>query len=120
MTVDAVSAVPAQSFIVDGVAEGYTMGISEYSNDLSCRKWLAATWPLVTERVRTGYAGELMELDEKFRAVTVEDGGSTLGHTPDNPPVDWWERRRPVILLGELAEDFERILATGQRHERRP
>ena len=53
--------------------------------------------------MRTERQAGLDALDARFLAATVPgpDSSGTVG-TGDA----WWEDRRPVLLVGELAEDF--------------
>jgi hypothetical protein len=96
--------------LIDQVAEGYHMCVDEYTNDLSCRDWLAHAWLLFTQRVRAARQPALAALDERFRAVTVDDGGAALSHYYRVERKDgWWWRRRPRILVGEFAEDLRRV-----------
>jgi len=85
------------------VETGYSDNSYEYFNDMSCRRGLAAAWPLLTEKVRRARQAELDAVDARFMAATVPGPGSTGA---DNDDGDWWEDRRPVLLVGELAEDF--------------
>jgi len=85
------------------VETGYSDNRYEYFNDMSCRRGLAAAWPVLTEKVRNARQAELDALDARFMAATVPGPGST-GEA--NSGGEWWEDRRPVLLVGELAEDF--------------
>ena len=75
----------------------------EYVNDMSCRDRLAAAWPILTEKVRNARQAQLDALDARFEAATVPDPDSTDAEGGDDA---WWVDRRPVLLVGELAEDF--------------
>lgn len=91
------------ALFVRQVETGYTDNSYEYFNDLSCRGQLATAWPLLTDEVRSERQAELDAADARFLAATVPgpDSSGTVG-TDDA----WWEDRRPVLLVGELAEDF--------------
>ena len=85
------------------VENGYTDNLYEYSNDLSCRGRLAAVWPILTEKVREARQAELDAVDARLMASTVPGlGNSGAGKSTKA----WWEDRRPVLLVGELAQDL--------------
>jgi hypothetical protein len=88
---------------VGQVESGYTDNRYEYFNDMSCRKALAAAWPLLTKRMRDARQAELDVADARFRAATVPGPAGSDVETSSS----WWEQRRPVRLVGELAEDFD-------------
>ena len=46
---------------------------------------------------------QLDALDARFMAATVPGPDSTVADESDGA---WWSDRRPVLLVGELAEDF--------------
>lgn len=93
--------------LVTKVEEGYDEMVDEYTNDLSCRDWLALAWPMLTDRVRDARAGELEALDERFRAATVDDGGHALSRFfAVERKEGWWWRRRPEKVAGDFAADL--------------
>ena len=85
---------------VRNVETGYTDNCYEYANDMACRRRLAEAWPILTEKVRAARQAELDAADARFMAATVPGPDSTAVES------DWWKDRRPVLLVGELAEDF--------------
>ena len=96
--------------LISQIEHGYQDVVEEYTNDLSCRDWLAQVWPLLTQRVRAARAPELTALDERFKAATVDDGGLALSHFYQIEGKNgWWWRRRPRLLLGEFAADLRRV-----------
>jgi hypothetical protein len=89
--------------LVTKVEEGYDEMVDEYTNDLSCRDWLALAWPML----RDARATELEALDTRFRAATVEDGGRALSRYFAVERKDgWWWRRRPARVAGTFAADL--------------
>jgi hypothetical protein len=97
----------AYEHLVTKVEEGYDEMVDEYTNDLSCRDWLALAWPMLTERVRDARATELEALDNRFRSATFDDGGQTLSRYFAVERKDgWWWRRRPARIAGTLAADL--------------
>jgi hypothetical protein len=91
------------ALFVRQVETGYTDNRYEYFNDLSCRGQLASAWPLLTEQVRSERQAELDAADARFLAATAPGPDSIPPGETDHA---WWEDRRPVLLVGELAEDF--------------
>jgi hypothetical protein len=89
--------------LVASVAVGYTMTIDDYTNDLAVREWLDQVRPMLTERVRRSLDERLSPLDEQFRGATQE----TARHMP-GAGSHWWYRL-PIVLVGELREDAERM-----------
>ncbi|MFI5987828.1 hypothetical protein ACIBEA_44135 [Streptomyces sp. NPDC051555] len=59
----------------------------EYEDELRCRRWLAAAWPVLTERVRAARQAELDALDARYRLATVP--------LPGQPDDARWHSRRP-------------------------
>ncbi|GGO17499.1 hypothetical protein [Micromonospora parathelypteridis] len=97
-------AVDGWSAMIESIREGYDWNLDEYRNDLSCREWLEQALPLLTEPVRANWQGHVDPLDEEFRAVTVlEDDPSRWPHSGSDR---WWLKRRPRLLVGELADDL--------------
>jgi hypothetical protein len=88
---------------VRAVEIGYTHNRYEYVNDMSCRRALAKAWPVLTQKVRDARQAELDAADARFLAATVPSPASTDRKEPNS---SWWEGRRPVVLVGNLAEDF--------------
>ncbi|MFD7034085.1 hypothetical protein ACFWAR_39280 [Streptomyces sp. NPDC059917] len=62
----------------------------EYEDGLRCRRWLAAAWPVLTERVRAARQAELDALDTRFRRATVPRPGQA-----DDVP---WHSRQPRLI----------------------
>lgn len=93
------------SSLVHLVETGYEMTIDDYTNDLRIRRWAAEVEPLLTPRVRRSFHLRLEPIDEQFRKATFEAVGRLPGAGTDH----WWETRLPLHLVGELAEDVERM-----------
>ena len=91
--------------LVHAIENGYDMCIDEYTNDLSIRRWAAEARPLLTPLVRQMMDERLEGLDERFRAATFE----AARRLPGAGAHYWWETRLPNLLVGELAEDVERM-----------
>jgi hypothetical protein len=90
------------------VADGYRSSVEAYTHELTVRDWINAAWPLLSPGVRAVREPELSLPDEQFRRATEEDDGALLGrffHVTDSP---WWWHRRPLVLVGEFAEDVRR------------
>ncbi|MEH0984574.1 hypothetical protein [Micromonospora sp. CPCC 205556] len=92
------------SGLIEEIREGYDWCADEYKGDFACREWLEQALPLLTEPVRVNWQGIVDQLDEKFREVTVDDDGAAL--RPFGVTGRWWLRRRPKVLVGELARDL--------------
>ena len=90
---------------VRAVEAGYAMCIDEYTNDLSVRRWAAEARPLLTPLVRESLDAKLEPIDERFRAATFETHRRLPGAATDY----WWETRLPRLLVGEIADDVERM-----------
>jgi hypothetical protein len=94
--------------LVAKVELGYSDMVDEYTNDLACRDWLAAAWPLVTDHVRTVRKPELDALDLRFLAATAEDSAGELRRFYRIEANDgWWWRRLPLRRFGEFAADLK-------------
>ncbi len=94
--------------LVGTVENGYEQMVDEYTNDLACRDWLAAAWPLFTERVRVARQEELDVLDGRFMAATIEDAEGALGRFHRATSTGgWWWRRLPKVRGGEFARDLD-------------
>ncbi|MGW4792968.1 hypothetical protein ACWEPC_11215 [Nonomuraea sp. NPDC004297] len=80
---------------------GYCM-VYEYINDLTVRDGLEEYCEALQGMARTKLAGALDRLDERFRAVTYEDGGAELGRywrpLAEGRETGWWWTRRPKDL----------------------
>lgn len=104
-TVNQMTAAWAQ--LVDEIETGYDQLVDEYTNDLSCRDWLAAAWPMLTERVRVARHAELRAIDARFLAATVEDTERALGRFRRIDATDgWWWRRLPIRRDGDFGRDL--------------
>jgi hypothetical protein len=84
--------------------EGDEMTIDDYTNDLSVRRAAEESRQYLTPVILDALDDRLKPLDDLFRAATFEAGklsGSGQTH--------WWESRLPRVLVGELAEDVDRM-----------
>lgn len=94
--------------LVGKVESGYDEMVDEYTNDLSCRDWLALAWPMFTPRVQAVRQEELDLLDARFMAATAEDTDGRLGRFYRVESKDgWWWRRLPTRRLGVFAADLD-------------
>jgi hypothetical protein len=92
------------AWLVAEVERGYDDLVDEYTNDLYCRDWLAQAWPMLTQPVRVVWHAEILPLDERFRAATVDDGGKAISRYHRIALKEgWWWQRRPRKLIGSLA-----------------
>lgn len=96
--------VEAWDQFVGAVEDGYGFGLDEYWNDLSIRRWPEEARPLLTPLVARSLDARLVPLDARFRAAT-NDGLASSQHESTY----WWESRTPEVLVGELADDLERL-----------
>lgn len=93
--------------LVAQIESGYDGMADEYTNDLACRDWLAAAWPLITDRGRATRKPELEALDMRFLAATGEDNNGDLSRFYRIDPEDgWWWRRLPIRRFGDFAHDL--------------
>lgn len=60
------------SDVVAELEEGYSKCAPELDNDIWCRSALARVWPLLPPRVQFIQQSALHELDERFRAATIQ------------------------------------------------
>jgi hypothetical protein len=94
--------------LVEQIERGYSWEVEEYTNDLSCRDWLALAWPMLTENVRAHRESELDELDARFRTATTDDHDGRLARFYRIETKDgWWWRRIPLLRLGQFARDLD-------------
>ncbi|WP_150208523.1 hypothetical protein [Streptomyces venezuelae] len=81
--------------VVVDIEAGFDLAFAwEYRDELACRDWLRAAWPLLTERVRRARQPELDRWDERFCAATRPMAGSDAG--PGERSGAWWHRRFPA------------------------
>jgi len=94
--------------LVEQIERSYSWEVEEYTNDLSCRDWLALAWPMLTENVRAHRASELNELDARFRTATTDDHDGRLARFYRIETKDgWWWRRIPLLRRGQFARDLD-------------
>ena len=94
--------------LVAEVEAGYDQVVYEYTNDLSCRDWLALAWPMLTEHVRSARQADLDALDARFMAATTQDAEGRLAQFYRVEAKDgWWWRRLPSRRHGEFARDLD-------------
>ncbi|MEU7749034.1 hypothetical protein [Nonomuraea sp. NPDC049158] len=103
-------------WLVSEIERGYDEPVYEYLNDLSCRDWLAQIRPLITEPAQMMLDHELLPLDARFRAATLDDGGEALSRVRRAERLDgWWWKRVPRLLAEDLATPWWRLSATDAR-----
>lgn len=90
--------------LVQEVEEGYEMTIDDYTNDLSVRRTAHEARQYLTPLILEALDERLKPLDDRFRAATYE-----AGKLPGSGQAHWWETRLPRVLVGELAEDVDRM-----------
>jgi hypothetical protein len=86
------------------IGTGYKLGIYDYMNDLSHRDMLDEAISRVPG-LAAGLRVALDHADATFRRNTEAAPG---GLPASRPLGNWWWYRRPIVLVGELAEDFAR------------
>ncbi|GAA2522527.1 hypothetical protein [Pilimelia columellifera] len=103
----------AWSWLVTEVEKGYHDEVDEYTSDLYCRNWLHEAWLLLDDQVVLRWTDRIRNLDNRFRAATINDDGYVLSqfHYFDDPDL-WWWRRYPRILVGELGRQLRSAGAT--------
>ncbi|WP_327586284.1 hypothetical protein OHA25_04085 [Nonomuraea sp. NBC_00507] len=76
--------------------------VYEYLNDLTVRDGLEEYCDALQGTVRTKLTSALDRLDERYRAVTHEDGGAELAQywrpLAEGVEIRWWWTRRPNDL----------------------
>ncbi|PHQ50103.1 hypothetical protein BLA24_21165 [Streptomyces cinnamoneus] len=91
-------------WFVSEVEEGFdTTWVWEYDQDIRCRDWLHDAWPILTERIRAHYQGELDALDDRFLAATAPIRPHGAGAVAN--PERWWRHRYPQRVSGTRRED---------------
>ena len=107
------------AWLVEEVENGYADMVEEYVNDLYSRNWLHQAWLLLNDHPIIAWTPRIKDLDDRFRLTTDYDDGYALGHFHRLPALDqWWWRRRPRILAGELGDSLRSIvnrLGSGSR-----
>ena len=86
--------------LVTAVERGYEDSIYEYENDLSVRDRLERLVTGAGPGLRAQLEGALAADDRRFTAATEEAA------RPLRTRGEWWWRRVPVRLVGELADDL--------------
>lgn len=87
-----------QNLIETLESEGYDATFAfEWHDDLRCRDWLHAAWPMLTHRIRELRLPELQALDDRYRRVTVPISGRPSSD-PDDLEIRWWHGRRPRVI----------------------
>ncbi|QES57261.1 hypothetical protein DEJ51_26300 [Streptomyces venezuelae] len=85
---------------VAGVEEGYAWCLDDFDYEIWCRTVLARVWPLLPPDVRSARQPRLDELDERFRAATIE--------WPDRGGEErWWLWRFPRLLFVEAGDSYD-------------
>jgi hypothetical protein len=93
--------------VVEAIEAGYQMTIDDFTNDVSIRRWPEEARPMLTANVAKAMDDRLRPLDARFREATTDAAGQLPGAGAGG--IHWWERRLPLLLVGELAEDVERM-----------
>lgn len=83
---------------------GYSGTIDDYTNDLAVREWLSHAEALMGDDSLLSLQISVEPIDKRFMASTrgVIDS-LTAGDD------EWWYRRLPKVLIGELRKDAERL-----------
>lgn len=106
--------VNAWAALVSAVERGYGDAIDQYMNDLYCRNWLHEAWLLLDDHLVQLWTPQIMALDERYTAATIDDDGLALHWFHRLPGPDlWWWRRHPRILTGDLGRSLRSAGATG-------
>ncbi|WP_455351542.1 hypothetical protein [Streptomyces sp. SYSU K217416] len=99
--------------LVCSIERGYSDVVEEYSNDLYCRNWIHQAWLLLDLHTVVVWTPRIAELDQRFRAATIDDHGMAMSQFHGHfPPEMWWWRRHPRLLVGQLGESLR---AAGAR-----
>ncbi|WP_169949915.1 hypothetical protein [Microbispora sp. H11081] len=76
--------------------------VYEYLNDLTVRDGLEEYCEVLSGKLRAKFRRAVDRLDERYRAVTYEDGGAELGQywrpLSERTETRWWWTRRPNDL----------------------
>lgn len=99
--------------VVSAVAEGYTLGLDDYLNDLDVRQLLEEALPLAAATQHQAFTKRLQQADEQMRQLVAPvpsclwgaEVAEEEGWTAQN---NWWYFSRPLqanpALLAEIAE----------------
>ncbi|MFI8390045.1 hypothetical protein [Streptomyces sp. NPDC085540] len=85
---------------VADVEEGYAWCLADFDNEIWSRTTLADVWPLLPPHFRSAQQPRLDELDERFRAATIEWPGRSGEE-------QWWLRRFPRLLGIEPGDSYD-------------
>ena len=116
----------APEFIVDGgieflacrweeiahtVADGYTLGLDDYLNDLDIRELLEGSLRVARPAELLQFRARVRQADEGFRAATRDAGRCLWGEAVEAdeawaPETAWWYYRMPNRPGEELASDL--------------
>ncbi|MFE4873322.1 hypothetical protein [Streptomyces sp. NPDC056682] len=106
--------VNAWAALVSVIERGYGDDIYEYTNDLYCRNWLHEAWLLLDEHIVQLWTPRIKALDDEYKAATIDDDGQALDQFHRLPgPDQWWWRRHPRILTGDLGRSLRSAGAIG-------
>jgi hypothetical protein len=78
----------------------------DWHDDLRCRDWLHAAWPMLTHRIQELRLPQLQALDDRYREVTVPI--RTSGQPPSglhDLNSRWWHTRRPRVIHTDHPQD---------------
>lgn len=89
------------------VESGYELTIYDYENSLGTRCILRDVAGSVPHDLSERISLALRPVDSRFEAATeaFPRGLLPASHLPEE---EWWYFRKPVVLKGELADDWER------------
>ncbi len=98
------------SSLVDAVEEGYDLTFNDYQTDMELRDVLAGAVDAASPEDRQAAEKRLIELDQRFRDLTVECvpiiGEAAVRENGHDSTEQWWFFRRPK----RPAPDFEEEL----------
>jgi hypothetical protein len=95
--------------LVNSVNNGYPLGIYDYTNELTSRDILQRFLNSLSGGLREKVGQQIEVLDSTFRNCTEETKLVLAGTRKSNEDMDWWWRRVPSRLEGELKEDMQSL-----------
>jgi len=92
--------------ITEQVEVGYAGTIDDYTNDMAAREWIRCASELLDESDVQEISTLLKPIDERFIFSTLETSELLISSADQ-----WWYRRLPKKLVGELMLDVDHLQA---------